>query len=116
MGPTTRPGVKVLIDALDADYAGLPVTLIFGVFADKDSEPMMRALFPRVQKLVLTPLDNPRSKDPKSYEAFARTLNADVEVATSASDALDKARRATEGLPRHRRFSLSRRPVATAPR
>ena len=92
-GAHNPAGVKVLLDALATETA--PITLVFGVFADKDSEPMMRALFPRVARVILTPLANPRSRDPKTYVDFAATLNAQVTVAQSPAHALDLARQQT---------------------
>ena len=91
-GAHNPAGVEVLLSALDEVYAGRPVHLVFGVFADKDSEPMMRRLFPRVAALYLTPIASPRSKAPATYDALARSLNADVTVCDSAADAVAMAR------------------------
>jgi dihydrofolate synthase/folylpolyglutamate synthase len=91
-GAHNPSGVKVLIDALDTEYAKRPVHLVFGVFADKDSEPMMRALFPRVRALHLAPIASPRSKDPRQYEALARELNGRVTLHADAETALAAAR------------------------
>ena len=93
-GAHTPAGVEVLLRALDEAYAGRPVHLVFGVFADKDSAPMMRALFPRAAALYLTPLASPRSKAPETYVAFARSLNARVTVYADAPAALQAARTA----------------------
>ena len=93
-GAHNPAGVEVLLRALDTDFAGRPVHLVFGVFADKDSEPMMRALFPRCDQVILTPIDNPRSRNPASYVELARTLAPGVEVtvASSARAALEAAK------------------------
>ncbi len=91
-GAHNPAGVQVLLRALEVDYPHRPVHLVFGVFADKDSESMMRALFPRVEALHLTPVGNPRSKDPHSYEPLARALNARVQVHPDAPTALAAAR------------------------
>ncbi len=93
-GAHNPAGVQVLIQALDSEYAGRPVHLVFGVFADKDSEPMMRALFPRVAALYATPVGSPRTRDPKSYETLARELNPHVSLHPDALAALEAARRA----------------------
>lgn len=93
-GAHNPAGVDVLLAALDDEYAGRPVHLVFGVFADKDSQPMMRALFPRAAALYLTPLRSPRSKAPETYADFARTLNPKVAVFTDAPAALAAARAA----------------------
>ena len=91
-GAHNPAGVQALLRALETDYRYRPVHLVFGVFADKDSEPMMRALFPKVAALHLTPVGNARSKDPRSYETLARALNARVQVHEDAVTALAAAR------------------------
>lgn len=98
-GAHNPAGVAALLGALSAEYPGRPVHLVFGVFADKDSEPMMRALFPRCAALYLTPIDHPRSKPPETYEALARDLCPSVSCASSVSQALERAsRRAAPGI------------------
>jgi dihydrofolate synthase/folylpolyglutamate synthase len=87
-------GVAVLLKALDDVYPGRPVHLVFGVFSDKDSEPMIRALFPRCAAVYLAPLDSPRGRDPATYLELANTLNAHVTVHASAPGALAAARAA----------------------
>jgi dihydrofolate synthase/folylpolyglutamate synthase len=91
-GAHNPAGVRTLLAALDSDFAGRPVHLVFGVFADKDSEPMMRALFPRVDALYLAPVGSPRSKDPATYEPLARALCAQVTTHPDARAALAAAR------------------------
>lgn len=95
-GAHNPAGVEVLVAALDRLYAERPIHLVFGVFADKDSEPMMRRLFPKVASVHLTALHSSRSKDPKSSEALARTLNANVELHLSVPDALEAVLTTTE--------------------
>ncbi len=96
-GAHNPAGVEVLLRALDTDFAGRPVHLVFGVFADKDSDPMMRALFPRCASVHLTPIDSPRSRAPASYLPFAQTLNANTHAHGSAREALASATAACSG-------------------
>ena len=77
---------------MNARYAKRPVHLVFGVFADKDAEPMIRALFPRVAAVTLTPIDNPRSRPPEQYLALAQSLNSNVSVAADAESAVTEAK------------------------
>ncbi|MFT3707965.1 MAG: folylpolyglutamate synthase/dihydrofolate synthase family protein [Archangium sp.] len=91
-GAHNPAGVRSLLTALDSEYAGREVHLVFGVFADKDSAPMITALFPRVNAIYLAPIANPRSRDPRTYEAQARALNANVTMHDSAEAALAAAR------------------------
>ncbi|MDP3501466.1 MAG: folylpolyglutamate synthase/dihydrofolate synthase family protein [Myxococcales bacterium] len=95
-GAHNPAGVEVLVAALERLYAERPIHLVFGVFSDKDSEPMMRRLFPKVASVHLTALHSSRSKDPKSSEALARTLNANVELHLSVPDALEAVLATTE--------------------
>ncbi|MBL8914833.1 MAG: bifunctional folylpolyglutamate synthase/dihydrofolate synthase [Archangium sp.] len=96
-GAHNPAGVRSLLTALDREYAGRTVHLVFGVFADKDSEPMIRALFPRVAAVHLAPIANPRSRDPKTYEVLARELNPNTTVHASAEEALADARAKAPG-------------------
>ncbi len=91
-GAHNPAGVNALIRALDSEYPGKRVHLVFGVFEDKDSAPMMRSLFPRVEAVHLTPLASPRSKDPHSYFEYAKTLNPEVQVYPDAQAALRAAK------------------------
>ena len=91
-GAHNPAGVQALLSGLAAEYPNRRVHLVFGVFKDKDSEPMMRALFPRAEALYLAPIGNPRSKDPLTYEALARELNGRVSLHPSAEAALAAAR------------------------
>jgi dihydrofolate synthase / folylpolyglutamate synthase len=90
-GAHNPAGVEVLVTSLERLYAGRPLRLVFGVFADKDAEPMMRRLFPLADRIVLTPLHSPRSRDPETYRAFAQTLCPEVTVATSVAEAVSLA-------------------------
>lgn len=91
-GAHNPAGVRALLAALETDYAGREVHLVFGVFADKDSDPMIAALFPRVGTVHLAPIASPRSRDPKSYATAALALNPRAHVHASAEEALSHAR------------------------
>jgi dihydrofolate synthase/folylpolyglutamate synthase len=84
-------GVAVLLASLDALYPGRRIHAVFGVVADKDRAPMMRALFPRCASIHLTPLDTPRSLAPERYLEEARALCADVRAHASLDEALASA-------------------------
>jgi dihydrofolate synthase / folylpolyglutamate synthase len=85
-------GVEVLLAALRELYAGRRIHCVFGVVAEKDSQPMMRALFPECTSLHLTPLDTPRSLAPERYLEQARALCSQVHAWPSLPAALDAAR------------------------
>ncbi|WP_224367194.1 bifunctional folylpolyglutamate synthase/dihydrofolate synthase [Hyalangium versicolor] len=85
-------GIAVLLSSLDALYPGRRIHAVFGVVADKDRAPMMRALFPRCASIHLTPLDTPRSLAPERYLDEARALCADVRAYARLDEALVGAR------------------------
>ncbi|WNG22015.1 bifunctional folylpolyglutamate synthase/dihydrofolate synthase [Cystobacter fuscus] len=73
-GAHNPAGVGVLLEALRSLYPGRRVHCVFGVVADKDRGPMLRALLPACSSVHLTPLDTPRSLSPESYLDEARAL------------------------------------------
>jgi dihydrofolate synthase / folylpolyglutamate synthase len=91
-GAHNPAGVAVLLEALRALYAGRPLHLVFGVVADKDRGPMLRALFPLAASVHLTPLDTPRSLPPERYIHEARSLCSRVTAHASLEEALAGAR------------------------
>jgi dihydrofolate synthase/folylpolyglutamate synthase len=91
-GAHNPAGVEVLLAGLRELYPGRQVHAVFGVVADKDRAPMMRALFPHCTSVHLTPLDTPRSLAPERYLDEARTLCADVTAWASLDEALAGAR------------------------
>jgi dihydrofolate synthase/folylpolyglutamate synthase len=91
-GAHNPAGVEVLLASLRALYPGRRVHLVFGVVADKDRGPMMRALFPKCTSVQLTPLDTPRSLAPAAYVDEARSLCADVAAWPEVDAALAAAR------------------------
>ncbi|CAM4474762.1 bifunctional folylpolyglutamate synthase/dihydrofolate synthase [Corallococcus exiguus] len=98
-GAHNPAGVAVLLEALRALYSGRPLHLVFGVVADKDRGPMMRALFPLAASVHLTPLETPRSLAPERYIAEARILCSRVAAHSSLEEALAGARADAVGRP-----------------
>ncbi|WP_169849552.1 bifunctional folylpolyglutamate synthase/dihydrofolate synthase [Corallococcus exiguus] len=98
-GAHNPAGVAVLLEALDSLYAGRPLHLVFGVVADKDRGPMMRALFPLAASVHLTPLETPRSLAPERYIPEARILCSRVAAHSSLEEALAGARADAVGRP-----------------
>jgi dihydrofolate synthase/folylpolyglutamate synthase len=91
-GAHNPAGVEVLLAGLRTLYPGRRVHCVFGVVADKDRGPMMRALFPTCTSVHLTPLETPRSLAPERYVEEARALCGDVTPYGSLDDALAGAR------------------------
>ncbi|WP_194869395.1 folylpolyglutamate synthase/dihydrofolate synthase family protein [Myxococcus sp. AB025B] len=92
-GAHNPAGVEVLLASLRALYTGRPVHCVFGVVADKDRGPMMRALFPACASVQLTPLETSRSLPPTAYLDEARALVQDVTAWPDVDAALAEARR-----------------------
>ena len=67
--------------------------LVFAAMRDKDAAAMLRALAPRVSRIVITRASHPRSADPAALAALARTLapGVPVEVVDRPSHALEHA-------------------------
>ncbi len=91
-GAHNPAGVEVLLAGLRSLYPGRRIHCVFGVVADKDRGPMLRALLPTCTSVHLTPLDTPRSLGPESYIDEARALCADVSAYPSLDAALAGAR------------------------
>ena len=91
-GAHNPAGVQVLLAGLRALYPGRRVHCVFGVVADKDRGPMLRALLPACASVHLTPLDTPRSLPPERYLDEARALCAEVSAYPSLNAALAGAR------------------------
>jgi len=87
-GAHNPAGVQVLLEGLRSLYPGRRVHCVFGVVADKDRGPMLRALLPACASVHLTPLDTPRSLAPERYLDEARPWCADVRAYTSLDAAL----------------------------
>ncbi|WP_186001903.1 MULTISPECIES: folylpolyglutamate synthase/dihydrofolate synthase family protein [Corallococcus] len=98
-GAHNPAGVAVLLEALRTLYAARPLHLVFGVVADKDRGPMLRALFPLAASVHLTPLDTPRSLAPSRYIHEAGALCSRVVAHASLEDALAGARADALGHP-----------------
>jgi dihydrofolate synthase/folylpolyglutamate synthase len=92
-GAHNPAGARALAASLDAWFPGAPVTLVFGVAADKDARAMLAALAPRARRIILTASSSARSAAPAALRALVSAAHADVETARSAAEALERAER-----------------------
>ena len=76
-----------LRDTLVDLKGGCPRVLVFGVMADKDWREMLCTLLPVFDHVVLVPVDNPRSLDPRAPHDLATGLRP-CDVAASAANGL----------------------------
>jgi dihydrofolate synthase/folylpolyglutamate synthase len=102
--PGTRDRADVLLDvghnpagawALRAAVShldrGQPMTLVFGCLKDKPAVELAQILFPLFGKVMLTPVDSPRTASMEDLLAAAETTGSEVEAAANAAAALERA-------------------------
>ncbi|MBN2505080.1 MAG: bifunctional folylpolyglutamate synthase/dihydrofolate synthase [Verrucomicrobia bacterium] len=92
------PGAEALRAALLEEFPEAGLSLVFGVFQDKDWRRMCRSLVPLARRILLAPVHSDRSQNPAELAPYCRTLNASasIEVCDSLSQALSR----TAGDPR----------------
>lgn len=88
-------GAEALARAITESFSFSEVTLIFGSLEDKDSLGVLTELLPVADRVVLTPIDSPRSLDHAGLARLVENAESDLpfEVAESAHIAIDEARR-----------------------
>lgn len=91
-GAHNPAGARALRAALDAQYPGVPVHLVFGVLADKELAPMLEVLLPRATTVHLCAPTSDRARPPERYLEEARRLGPRVTAHRSPRAALDAAR------------------------
>jgi dihydrofolate synthase/folylpolyglutamate synthase len=70
---------------------GQPMTLVFGCLKDKPAVELAQILFPLFGKVIVTPVDSPRSATVEDLLAAARITGSDAEGASSAPGAVKRA-------------------------
>lgn len=94
-GAHNPAGAETLRNFLAENYAGVPITLIFGAMADKSTVEMAEVLFPVAQHLILTKAHNPRAASPQSIAEQTKTLRQDAICTEHLAEALAEAARIT---------------------
>ena len=56
-------GIESLLASLDAYFKDAPLTIVFGVMADKETSPMQKRLEARAERIIFTQVDHPRALD-----------------------------------------------------
>jgi dihydrofolate synthase/folylpolyglutamate synthase len=85
-------GARGLRDFLDEHFSSVPITMVFGVMADKAISEISEVLFPVARQVIVTRIANPRAADPG---AMAETANHNVVCIENVEDALREALRVT---------------------
>ena len=96
-GAHNPSGTKALREYLD-EFAGAPVTLVFGAMRDKDLERMAENLFPVASRLVLTRPDSPRAASLDELRKLASRMVEPQKIFTAGS-LRNAIREAIEGTP-----------------
>ncbi len=94
-GAHNPAGAETLRSFLAENYAGVPITLIFGAMADKAAVEMAEILFPITQHFILTKADNPRAALPQSIAEQTKKLWPDAVCTHGLAEALVEAERIT---------------------
>jgi dihydrofolate synthase/folylpolyglutamate synthase len=94
-GAHNEAGARVLRDFLEEHFSSVPITIIFGVMADKAMREISEILFPAARQVIVTRIANQRAADPK---AIAMATNHKLIRIEEVGAALTEAIRIT---PRH---------------
>src|SRR3984885_4636689 len=70
---------------------GQPMTLVFGCLKDKPAVELAQILFPLFGKVIVTPVDSPRSATVEDLLAAAATTGSEAEATSGAVGALERA-------------------------
>jgi dihydrofolate synthase / folylpolyglutamate synthase len=86
-------GARTLGATLREQFSGEPITLVLGLFKDKDWREMCQVLVPMSQRVFLVPVQSERTADPALVRDFCRAEwpNIPLEPCQSLRDALDGA-------------------------
>jgi dihydrofolate synthase/folylpolyglutamate synthase len=91
-GAHNPAGARALADYIRTFHTSRPAWLVYGAMRDKSVQEITEVLFPLAKKVILTAPSQPRAVRP---EALRETSDhADVEIASSVSAAIDRARSA----------------------
>ena len=91
-----NPAGAETLRAFLQDFAKRPLTLVFGALRDKRVEEIAKILFPCVDHIVLTNIQNPRSTSAESMLSFAQQYSTgSVTSATTSSEAIEQALKCT---------------------
>jgi dihydrofolate synthase/folylpolyglutamate synthase len=86
--PAGAWALRAAVSQLDK---GQPMTLVFGCLKDKPAVELAQILFPLFGKVIVTPIDTPRSASIEDLLAAARTTGSETEAAPNAVSALERA-------------------------
>jgi dihydrofolate synthase/folylpolyglutamate synthase len=91
-GAHNADGARALRDFLDEHFSSTPITILFGVMADKAIGEIGDILFPAAHQVIVTRIASPRAAEPG---AIAGASHREVIRIENAGKALDEALRIT---------------------
>jgi dihydrofolate synthase/folylpolyglutamate synthase len=91
-GAHNAAGARALRDFIDEHFGSTPITIIFGVMADKAIGEIGDILFPAARQVIVTRISSQRAAEPG---AIAEASHRDVIRIENAGEALDEALRIT---------------------
>lgn len=90
-GAHNPDGAQVLRETIEKHFAGKKLTLIMGMFADKDYEEVVDIMAPLADKIITVTPDNVRALDCKILAESVRKITANVSGAETVQKAVDEA-------------------------
>jgi dihydrofolate synthase/folylpolyglutamate synthase len=90
-GAHNPAGAAALAASLRHHFAGRRLALVVGVSADKDRAGILKPLAPLAARIYLAPADHPRATPPKELVEELPPTGADVVLAGSPAEALERA-------------------------
>jgi dihydrofolate synthase/folylpolyglutamate synthase len=90
-------GVETLVAAVEKDFGEIKRTLILGVLADKDWQPMCELLAPLAERIVLVPVESKRAAKPELLAEVFRVANPKAQVCCADTLAQALERTAKDG-------------------
>jgi dihydrofolate synthase/folylpolyglutamate synthase len=90
-GAHNPAGAAALAASLRHHFGGRRLALVLGVSADKDRVGILKALAPLATRIYLAPADHPRATSPKQLVDEMPPVAAEVVLAASSAEALERA-------------------------
>ena len=84
-------GAWALRSALSACYEGRRLIFVFGAMRDKAIGEIAEILFPLAERVIATAAEKPRSASPEEVRQAATRANAEIELAGTVPEAIEKA-------------------------
>jgi dihydrofolate synthase/folylpolyglutamate synthase len=84
-------GAAALAASLRHHFPGRRLALVLGISADKDRAGILKVLAPLAVRLFLAPADHPRATPPAELLAQLPPVDAEVQLAATSEEALERA-------------------------